>query len=438
MLAAACSPAGFSGAGKPILPQQVKIAHAGSSPIDHIIIVVQENRSFDNIFAGYPGANTATSGHTHDGSIVPLRPISFTASDTVADSYTLKNGIADWDNGRMDGFDLPTNQFGAPVGRFPYAFLQRSQVKPYWQMADQYVLADHMFPTEWGGSYEAHLDLIGGSTLLNSGEVVADGPLGYPWGCDAAAGTRTPTWSSKGVYGTSGPFPCFDDSNSLFGTDTIASVLDSANISWKYYAPALSSSGGALWTAFDSIRSVRYGTDWKNIVSPETTILTDAGKSLAEVSWVMPDFANSDHSGSQSSTGPSWVASVVNAVGKSKFWNSSVIIVLWDDWGAWYDNVPPPQMDFAGLGVRVPCIIISPYARRHYVDHTQYEFGSVLKFVEQNFRLPSLGATDARARSLVDALDFTQPPRRFVPFSAQYAAIHFLRERPSHKPPDDM
>jgi phospholipase C len=439
LIAPACSPSHLlSGGGGALLPGQVKEGRSASTPIDHIIIVVQENRSFDNIFAGYPGADTATAGRTHDGSMVALRAVSFKSLDTLSGAYQLRDGIADWDSGKMDGFDLPTNQTGSAVGRFPYAYLQRSLVKPYWEMAGQYVLADHMFPTQWGPSYTAHLDLIAGSTLLSAGEADADTPTAFPWGCDAPAGTTTETWSSTGAYGTSGPFPCFDDSNSLFGPNTLANVLDSAGISWRYYAPALSTLAGSTWSAFDSVRNVRYGADWQNVVSPETTILTDAEKSLPRVSWVIPDFKNSDHSGSQSNTGPSWVAAVVNAVGRSKYWKSSVIIVLWDDWGGWYDNAPPPQPDFAGLGIRVPCIIISPYARRHYVSHTQYEFGSVLKFVEQTFGLPSLGTTDARASSLVDALDFTQPPRKFTPFSSAYSAANFLREKPSHKPPDDM
>lgn len=434
----ACSSARFSGTDtNHFLPAHVRVASL-STPIDHVIIVVQENRSFDNIFAGYPGAYSATSGRMHDGTMVPLRPVTFTSVDKVGAAYLLREGIADWDNGKMDGFDLANTTTGSTVGRFPYAYLQRSLVKPYWEMANQYVLADRMFPTQWGPSYTAHLDLIAGSTLLSSGKTLADGTSALPSGCDAPAGTTTFTWSSTGAYGTGGPFPCFDDSNSLFGTDSLASVLDAAGISWRYYSPPLSNAGGSVWSAFDSIRNVRYGADWKNVVSPETTVLSDAGNDLPQVSWVIPDFANSDHSGSQSNSGPSWVASVVNAVGKSKYWNSSVIIVLWDDWGGWYDNMPPPQLDFAGLSIRVPCIIISPYARRHYVDHTQYEFGSVLRFVEQTFGLPSLGETDARARSIVDALDFTQPPRKFATFLAPYAEAHFLREKPSYKPPDDM
>ena len=409
---------------------------APPSPIKHIVVIVQENRSFENIFAGFPGANAPLFGKEHDGTTVPLRPISFVTNDTY-NVYTLQTGIDDYNGGKMNNFDVAQSGAG-PVGSYPYAYLKRNLVRPYWTMAQQYTLADRMFPTEWGPSFTAHLTLIGGNSLLSSSLVDADEPNAAPWGCDAPPGTVTNTWSSSGHYGSgSGPFPCFDETDSLFGTDTIAPALDKAHVSWKYYAPAINASGG-VWSAFDAIRSVRYGTDWKNVTVPQTTVLSDIKNgALSSVSWVIPDWADSDHAGSGSDTGPSWVASVVNAIGNSKYWSSTAVVVLWDDWGGWYDNVPPPQLDFTGLGIRVPCIVISPYARAHYVSHTQYEFGSVLKFIEQTFAIASLGSTDVRANSLVDSFNFLQHPRRFVTIGTTYSARRFLSERPSLRAPDD-
>ena len=185
------------------------------------------------------------------------------------------------------------------------------------------------------------------------------------------------------------------------------------------------------------------------MISPETTVLTDipAGK-LPAVSWVIPDLINSDHPGSGGKTGPSWVASVVNAVGSSQYWNSTAIVILWDDWGGWYDDAVPPQLDFRGLGLRVPCIIVSPYARMAspqqpgYVSHTQYEFGSILAFVEQTFGLPvlgppSLGYTDSRATSIADSFDFQQKPRAFKHIAAPMSIQYFLHQAHSGLPPDD-
>lgn len=407
-----------------------------ASPIKHVVVIIQENRSFDNIFAGFPGANAPTFGLAPGNTVIPLRPTDF-SDNSIEGAYVLPAGIHAYDNGKMDGFYTLRNGYGQPIGAHAYAYLRRTLVTPYWQMARQYVLADHMFQTEWGSSFTAHLDLVAGTALLSSGLAEVDSPSASPWGCNAPPGTVTNTWSSSGKYGQStGPFPCFDQTNSLFATHSIAGLLDHAGVSWKYYSESLSQGGG--WSAFQAFSPVRNGPDWANNVSPQTRILTDAPGALADVSWVTPDFPDSDHPGSNSSTGPSWVASVVNAIGRSKYWSSTAIVILWDDWGGWYDNVAPPQLDFMGLGARVPCIIVSPYAREHYVSHTQYEFGSTLKFIEQTFGLSSLGRSDARANSIVDAFDFTRPPRKFVPIPAAYSMTHFLHEKPSNKAPDDL
>ena len=225
-----------------------------------------------------------------------------------------------------------------------------------------------------------------------------------------------PTIDVKGNYNSSGgPFPCFTTIR------TMADTLDAAHVSWRFYAPSIQGDWiGGAWSSFSSIANVRHGPDWQKIVTPPPTILTDidAGK-LAGVTWVAPDWQYSDHSGSGTTLGPSWVAAVVNKVGQSPFWDSTAIVVLWDDFGGWYDHLPPPQLDFKGLGIRVPCIIISPYVRRGYVIHTQYEFGSVLKLGRCNVRPGSrwarsrTGYLDARAASMLGAFDFTQKPRAF-------------------------
>ena len=142
--------------------------------------------------------------------------------------------------------------------------------------------------------------------------------------------------------------------------------------------------------------------------------------------------------------GPSWVGAIVNAIGESQYWNYTAIVVVWDDWGGWYDNAPPPQLDFRGLGIRIPCLIVSPYAKQGYVSHTQYEFGSILKFIEQVYSLPPLGATsdgyaDVRANSIIDSFDFHSPPRAFTHIPTKYHIKDFLNEPKSwsDEPIDD-
>jgi phospholipase C len=168
---------------------------------------------------------------------------------------------------------------------------------------------------------------------------------------------------------------------------------------------------------------------------------------LPSITWVVPSAQNSDHPfphhdtehdvGVQGQFGPEWVGSIVNAIGEGPLWNSTAIIVVWDDWGGWYDHVAPPQLDRMGLGPRVPFIFISPFAKRHYVSHVQHEFGSVLKFTEQVFSLPSMHTTDDRSDALRDCLDFTQTPEAFHPISTFRRASFFEDSLVAESEPDD-
>ncbi|HZZ00852.1 MAG TPA: alkaline phosphatase family protein, partial [Candidatus Baltobacteraceae bacterium] len=278
----------------------------------------------------------------------------------------------------------------------------------------------------------SHQDLIAGATTISEGKEVIDQPSAFPWGCDAAAGTETTLLTSSGNYPVRGPFPCFK-------YRTMRDVLDEKGVSWKYYVPAVHSSGGMVWSAFAAIRAVRYGSEWNtNVSSPEKNVYADITKGeLPAVSWVIPDFYNSDHSDTTTDTGPSWVTSVVNAIGNSPYWSSTLIVVVWDDWGGFYDHVPPPQYGFGGLGFRVPMLVISPYAKKGFVAHNVYEFGSILKFVESTFGLASLGTTDARARNFAgDVFNFSKPPRKFVPIAAKYSKTFFEHQPPSNMPVD--
>ena len=172
---------------------------------------------------------------------------------------------------------------------------------------------------------------------------------------------------------------------------------------------------------------------------PNTNFFDDVKSGrMRAVSWITPTCANSDHAGCGSNTGPSWVASLVNAVGESKYWNTTAIFIFWDDYGGWYDDVAPQMVDYDGLGLRLPLLIISPYARKGYVSHVHYEHGSILKFVEDLWNLPRLAASDARANSPAsDCFDFSQPPRRFVPIPAPHGEGYFRDEPPDPRAPDE-
>jgi phospholipase C len=305
-------------------------------------------------------------------------------------------------------------------------------------MAEQYALAEHMFTTQGDSSFTAHQDLIAGGTVVPGTQKAL---VNFPscsgscaWGCDAHKGTKTSLITESNVwkpYVNHGPFPCMT-------YETLRDLLDAQSVSWTYYVPPMNENFGKLLSAFDAIKAVRYGPEWKtNIVSPETQILTDAADgNLADVSWVIPDEPDSDHPGESVDDGPAWVASIVNAIGESSYWNSTAIVIVWDDWGGLYDNLNPKQLGYGGLGFRVPAIIVSPYARAGYISKTNYEFGSILKYIEQNWNLGSLGTSDQRAASIIDSFDYSQNPIAFKPIASQHDKAYFLHRQPSYLPPD--
>jgi phospholipase C len=405
------------------------------SPIRHIVVIVQENRSFDDLFGGpngFPGANTASSGIMSNGQTVALQPVGLEAMQDILHSHV--NFEREYAGGKLY-FDQ-----GSPSGQpasYPYAYVPYSETQPYWALASQYVLADEMFQSNNGPSFPAHQYLIAGQS--GSGSQMADeNPVQsgtsslqmHAWGCDDPSGTYVPVLAPDGQDQNTGLFPCFT-------YPTLADEMDARGVSWRYYAPQIGSSG-AIWSAFDANRQIRYGSDWSaNVISPQTQILTDANSTLPQVVWVTPSAADSDHAGIGSNTGPSWVASVVNAIGQGPNWNSTAILITWDDWGGWFDHVPPQQIDAMGLGFRVPLIVVSPYARTAYVSHVPHEFGSVLHFIEQTFGLSALTAVDRRADDLSDCFDFTQAPRAFHSVAAPLRASFFLHRAPDTRTPDD-
>ena len=452
---------------------------SGSSPIKHVVVLIQENRSFDNFFATFPGAHGATRGKekvkvngTYVDKWLKLKP-----EPLLITKYDLEHCRAGYlkayDGGKMDGFNLETKNScgnGTPAGALPYHYVNPSDIAPYWDIAEQWALADEMFQTQGSGSFTAHKDLIRGNTCIaacpapssspSSSELsLVDNPTYWPWGCDAHSSVVTDTLDIYGVERQNGPFPCsnkFPNYSGSGGYATLATLLDTAGVSWKYYTPCFSSKdqpgcnpssdcsgslpncNGSLLNAFDVIYPVRYGAEWGTSVSwPETNIFSDISNgTLPAVSWVIPEDANSDHPIQPCGCdhGPAWVASVVNAIGESSYWDSSVVIVLWDDWGGFYDNAPPPFLDeLGGLGFRVPMLVVSPYAiagsgsSGGYISHTQYEFASILAYIEQNWNLGTLGTTDTRATSIGDIFNYRQAPRTFTAIPSDRSAEYFIR-----------
>jgi phospholipase C len=356
----------------------------------------------------------------------------------------------------MDGFNLEGQDGNNPAGTGAYQYANQSSIAPYWSIAKNYGLADHMFQTQGSGSFTAHQDLVHGDTFYPdsncpSGSQPTCSLIDFPtqddnWGCSAKQhfpDTTTQLLTTTGKYLTDkGPFPCL-----TYADKNMADLLDAAGVSWKYYTPPdKGKTSGALWDAMAAINEIYNGPDWKKNVSiPETTIFTDITKgTLPSVSWVIPTEEDSDHPHGSNVMyhGPQWIASVVNAVGKSTLWDSTAIIVTWDDWGGFYDPVAPAFFDDqGGLGFRVPMLVVSPYTKKGTLSHTQYEFASILKFVEANFNLGQMGTSgyhndDARATSIANMFDLTMQPRAFVSIPSSLDEYYFEHKPISYAPVD--
>jgi phospholipase C len=397
---------------------------AQGAKIQHVVIIMQENRSFDNLFQGFPGADTVPSGKNSSGQTIALTPISMTVPYDI--DHQDFNFHQAYDNGKMDGFNI--EDYWGNISGYPnpeYGYVPLSESQPYFNIASQYVLADRMFTSHIDASFVSHQYIIAGQAAR-----AVNNPTST-WGCDGGPSDMEETLTANRTYG---PWvqACFDYT-------TIGDELDAKGLQWRFYAPALSD-GSSIWSPYQAVRHIRYGADWSKVVSPPSQVLTDvANGSLGAVTWITPEDVNSDHSGSGSATGPQWVTSIVNAVGQSQFWNSTAIFLFWDEWGGWYDHVAPKLINFDGHGFRVPLVVVSPYAKRGYVSHVTYDHGSILRFVENTFKLAPLAFADRRATSpAADCFDFSAQPRPFTPFAAKLPPSYFIHQRPTGRAPDAL
>jgi phospholipase C len=366
--------------------------------IQHIVFIVKENRSFDNYFGTFPGAEGTTTavistgeeirlGHTPD--VMP-RDLGHEWEDTHMAM----------DDGRMDRFDLVTGNVNGDL----LSMTQHldSDIPNYWNYAEHFALADHMFASLAGPSFPNHLYTVAGT----SGGVFTN-PNALAWGCDAPASATVGVMTTDGT--TSRVYPCFE-------YQTVADRLQAAGVSWRYYAPQRGQQG-YIWSALDAIGHVRRSSLWTDHVMADAQFLDDASNGrLPAVSWIVPDFSVSDHPSragfgdTSVCTGENWTVNHINAIMQGGNWPSTVIVLVWDDYGGFYDHVPPPSVDTYGLGPRVPMIVLSPYVKEGSISHTTYEMSSVLQLIENRFKLKALTQRDVEANSLLDMFDFSQSP----------------------------
>lgn len=382
-------------------PQVVSLtgtAIRGIDLVQHIIFIIKENRSFNSYFGTFPGVTGATSGPVSNGSIVSLTHL----PDRVRDmGHTWNDAITAMNGGLMNQFDLV--QYGNVKGDYESMgqYLQ-SDIPNYWTYAQTFALSDMTFSGLHGDSFPNHLYTIAAdSDEITSNPTNPGHPKEPDWGCDAEAGSTVQTTAPTGTKSTI--FPCIDNT-------TLGDLLEDAGISWKSYAASYNEDGYD-WNTYNSINHIRNGSLWTQRVTDYSNFQTDAqNNNLPAVSWLTTNVYYSEHPSASVCNGENWTVSQINAVMNSPAWNSTVIFLTWDDFGGFYDPVYPPQPDYYGLGPRVPMIIISPFAKSGHVIHTQYEFSSVLKFIERRFNLTNLSQRDANAANMTDAFNFTQTP----------------------------
>ena len=314
-------------------PDRTPIPEAASTtPIKHVVFLVKENRTYDNLFGLFPGGDGTSYGVLADGSTVPLRPVPDKQTDLQHSYFAAHHDI---NGGRMNGFSTLEDKSGN-VTNLAFTTAQPGQLPAYWGWARHYELMDHMFSSAASSSMPNRLYSIAGSSAG-----VIDGPnfRTTRWGCDDPAGITAPAIRHGKLVRVR---PCFN-------IPTTAGLLQDKGLQWAYYGAR----GGELgygWVAVDQIRYIRDTDSWEKHVFPIEWFTHDVSQGyLAPVTWIAPPFNLSDHPGGPSlCQGHNWTVGIVNAIMRSPLWRSTAIVLTWDDFGGFYDHVPPPRADFLG------------------------------------------------------------------------------------------
>jgi phospholipase C len=345
---------------------RVPKATVPSTAISKIVVVLQENHTFDNYFGAYPGVD-GTSGKSirlpaapgGAPSLAPFHSPTLTPADL---NHTWATAHADFDGGKMDGFVYSEGSDST------LSFFDRSDLPHYWSAADQYVLCDRYFTSAMTESAPNHLFLVAGT--------------------------------SGGIQNDSVP--------STLPFPPIFAGLDAQSVSWKVY-------GFTTW--YERFAYVQKTPSAKARFAPAADFARDlAAGALPNVSWIIGAPGGSEHPPASVQTGQDSVANdIVNPLGASPYWPELALFITWDDYGGFFDHVAPPQVDPFGYGFRVPCLVISPFALPGAIDHAVHDHASILRFIELRYGLSPLATRDAAADDFRSAFDFSAPARRFAP-----------------------
>jgi len=373
------------------------------TPIQHLVFVMQENHTFDNYFGTYPGAdgtpaNTrmpVDSKNLQAGYVTPWHIGESTITDLSHNANSFKD---QFNGGKMDGFVSGLN-LRRENGRISMGYYDDRDIPYYWNLADHYVLFDRWFSSAPTGSFVNHVYSI----------------------MAIAPGSENP----------------LDVAGQLKDVPTIFDRLQAAGVSWKFYVQNYDPSinyrhvqgvgardSQVIWVPL--LNQDRFIDDPKlasHIVDLKQYYTDLQQGNLPAVSYIVPS-GKSEHPPQYPSGGQRFVKGLIQELMRSSAWNTSALVLTYDDWGGWYDHVVPSPVDATGYGLRVPTILVSPYAREAYIDHTTLDFTSVLKFIENNWGVAPLSTRDAQANDFVGALDFTQAPRpaQYLPLARESIA----------------
>jgi phospholipase C len=378
---------------------QFGLAQAGSNPdapqtqtpIKHLIVLMQENHTFDNYFGTYPGADGIPSGtkilvdpqNPETGYVEPW----YIGNSTITDlSHSSTTFSEQFNNGKMDGFVSALNKRNQD-GRVAMGYYDDRDIPYYWNLADHYVLFDRFFSSAKDGSFANHMYWVAGvPPVTERGRKLSD---------------------------------------QLANVPTIFDRLQEAGISWKFYVqnydPAITyrnlgnvgnRASQVVWVPLLNFDRFLDDPNLSSHIVDLNQYYTDLRDgTLPSVAYIIPSGA-SEHPPQHPVSGQRFVKTLIQELMRSNAWDSSAFILLYDDWGGWYDHVSPPQVDKYGYGFRVPGLLVSPYARKGYVDSTELDFTSILKFIEENWSVAPLAERDSKANNFLSAFDFKQAPRQ--------------------------
>jgi Tol biopolymer transport system component/phospholipase C len=408
------------------------------SPIQHVVVLFQENHSFDNVLgllcAEDDRCDGATVGYLHDGTSHPLVQASDLVPDVRHSPGAQAIAVA---GGLMNGFDL-IKDCGPSFGYRCYTQFSPEQIPNLATLARAFALSDRTFENDLVASWAAHLQLATAITDGFSGDNPRPGTgNGIGWGCDSL---RLTNWHpSLGARDRPAP-SCipFPDGTGPFEptpvpwVPTIMDRLDGAGLTWKLYAPRIGE-GGYTWSVCPTFSECIYGNQGANHV-PTDQVLTDASEGSLPVLSLVISGDNSQHNRHSMLQGDDWIGEVVSTLMKGPEWGSTAVFITYDDCGCFYDHVSPPT----AMGIRVPMVIVSPYARAGYTDSATASYASMLAFVEHTFGLAPLSSEDADVYDFANSFDYSQKPLPGVHLTTRPVPeweLRWMRQHPVD--PDD-